>query len=92
MNNPSVGMYGKPMRTRVIAYALALLLSWQIFLPAAPQAKPRKEEILRQIGVEEKLRAEVPLDLPFSDQQRKKVNHRKFFTGEPVIVADICLQ
>ncbi len=86
MNNPSFGLYGKPMKTRVIVYALALFLSWQIFLPAAPHAEPREEEILRQIGVDEKPGAQIPLNLPFTDQHGRRVTLGKFFSGGPVIL------
>ena len=76
----------KTMKHRVIVYAFALLLSWQIFLPAAPHAAPSEEEILRQIGVDEKPGAQVPLDLPFSDSEGRKVTLGKFFSGGPVIL------
>ena len=74
------------MKHRVIVYTLALLFSWQIFLPTAPQAAPTEEEILRQIGVDEKPGAQVPLELPFTDQEGRRVTLGKFFSGGPVIL------
>jgi protein SCO1/2 len=74
------------MKLPVIFFALALLFSWQVFLPEAPHAAPTEEEILRQIGVDEKPGAKVPLNLPFSDSQGRRVTLGKFFNGGPVIL------
>ncbi len=63
-----------------------LLLSWQFFLPVAPHAALSEEEILRQIGVDEKPGDNVPLDLLFSDSEGWKVTLGKFFSGGPVIL------
>jgi protein SCO1/2 len=74
------------MKQRFLLYTLAFLLSWQMFLPATSQAVPSEEEILKQIGVDEKPGARVPLDLTFSDEHGKKVTLGKFFSGNPVIL------
>ncbi len=74
------------MKQRLLLFTLAFLLSWQVFLPATPQAAPSEEEILKQIGVDEKPGARVPLDLPFSDQHGKKVTLGRYFAGNPVIL------
>ena len=74
------------MKHRIIVYSFALLLSWQLFLPAAPHAALSEEEVLRQIGVDEKPGVQIPMDLPFSDSEGKQVTLGKFFSGGPVIL------
>lgn len=43
--------------------------------------------ILSNVGIDQKLNAQVPLDLPFRDETGQAVTLRKYFTDKPVIVA-----
>ena len=70
----------------VYTFTLTLLLSVQVILPASVYAVPSEAEILKQIGVNEKLGAQVPLDLSFNNQEGTKVALKKFFSGGPVIL------
>jgi len=70
------------------AYGVMLFLV-TVFLcafPAGLQALTPEEEILRKIGVDEKLDAVVPLDLAFTNQDGRQVRLKDYFTGEPVIL------
>jgi protein SCO1/2 len=75
------------MKHRLILSFLALFFTWQVSLPETTLAVPSEEEILKQIGVDEKIGAQVPLDLPFNNQDGTRVTLRQFFTGEPVILS-----
>jgi protein SCO1/2 len=70
------------------AYGLLLLLVAAILcaFPPGLKAQTQEEEILRKIGVEEKLDAVVPLDLTFTNQEGRQVRLKDYFTGQPVIL------
>lgn len=74
------------MKQRLLLYTLAFLLAGQVFLPVTPRAMPSEEQILQQIGVNEKPGARIPLDLPFNDQHGKQVTLARYFSGNPVIL------
>lgn len=74
------------MKQHFLLFTLTFLLAGQVFLPARPQAALREEEILKQIGVDEKPGARVPLDLPFRNQFGREVPLERYFSGNPVIL------
>ncbi|MGA7827955.1 MAG: cytochrome c oxidase subunit II transmembrane domain-containing protein [Geobacteraceae bacterium] len=74
------------MKYRFLFYALTLLLSILVFLPASAHTIPSEEEILKRIGVDEKPGGQVPLDLSFNNQEVTKVPVKHYFTGGPVIL------
>lgn len=45
-----------------------------------------QDEIMEQIGVDEKLGRQIPLDIEFTDQDGKAVKIKEYFSGEPVIL------
>ena len=45
-----------------------------------------QDAVLREIAVEEKLGAALPLDLAFFDQAGREVKLRDYFTGKPVVL------
>jgi len=64
----------------------ALLVVWLCYSPSAGAAPLTEQEILRHIGVDERLGTRLPLDLTFTDDQGKAVTLGNYFTGEPVIL------
>lgn len=66
----------------MIRAALLLAMSASLFgLPS----------LLRQVGIDQKMGAQVPLDLPFDDEAGQKVTLRKYM-GKPVILALVYYQ
>ena len=47
-----------------------------------------QSEILKQVGIDQKIGQQIPLDLPFTDDEGQAVTLRKYFGGrKPVVVA-----
>ena len=63
--------------------ALALLL----FANSGLMAQDPPAGVLAQIGIDQKLNAQIPLDLPFKDESGTSVQLRDFFHGKPVILS-----
>lgn len=68
------------------AWASALALAQGTRLPEAPNANT-KPLMLKSAGIEQKLNAQVPLQLLFNDEAGRPVTLGKFFTDKPVILA-----
>ncbi len=64
-----------------VAAALALLL-----LAGVPTQAQSLAPILRQIGIDQKLGQQLPLDLTFRDESGKAVQLRQFFNGQKPVV------
>jgi protein SCO1/2 len=64
-------------------------LTFILLLFAAPVAMAQDPPagILAEIGIDQKLNAAVPLDLPFKDESRRDVHLRDFFHGKPVVLS-----
>src|SRR5208337_2998417 len=69
-----------------IGLLLTLSLSAATFFPTPLQAHTLQDEALPNIGVDEKLGAQVPLDLVFTDQDGRQVRMGDYFSGGPVIL------
>jgi protein SCO1 len=56
---------------------------------AAAQSAPSNQlpAILQNVGIDQKLNAQAPLDLPFRDESGQAVSLQKYFTDKPVIVS-----
>lgn len=65
---------------------LALFLYASALLVYRSVAHTLRDETLPNIGVDEKLNTEVPLDLSFTDQDGRQVRLRDYFSGGPVIL------
>ena len=65
---------------------LALFLFVAPLLPGPLSAHTLQDEALPNIGVDEKLGAQVPLDLLFTDQDGRQVRLGDYFSGGPVIL------
>ena len=84
---------------RLLVTCLVLVCVW---LGAPAQAPPKmqpgeggtnsKLAILDQIGIEQRLNQQVPLDLVFSDESGQPVELRQYFGSKPVILALVYYQ
>ncbi|OGU11737.1 MAG: hypothetical protein A2075_03345 [Geobacteraceae bacterium GWC2_58_44] len=64
---------------------LGALLS-ALLLPSLARAHGPQDLVLAQVGVDEKLGARLPTELPFLDQSGERVQLSRYFTGGPVIL------
>lgn len=64
--------------------AMFLVMVWM--LPCRPEAHTLKDEGLPDVGVDEKLNAQVPPDLAFTDQDGRQVQLGDYLKGGPVIL------
>jgi protein SCO1 len=83
------------MKHPMFAIPLALLacgasLRAQIYTPPAPK-QLSASPLLKKVGIDQKMGAQVPLDLEFNDESGKLVALRQYF-GKPVILALVYYQ
>ena len=64
----------------------AFLLAFLLLLPGVALAADPQDAILREIGVDEKPGAQVPLDLPFTDASGKAVRLGDYLRDGPVLL------
>ena len=72
-------------------FLFALTLSAQIYTPPEPTQLYTRSPLLRSVGIDQKMGAQVPLDLPFTDDAGRDVTLRQYF-GKPVILALVYYQ
>ena len=71
-------------------FACAAVASAQIY--AAPQTQVyAPSRLLQKVGINQKMGAQIPLDLPFKDESGREVELRQYF-GKPVILALVYYQ
>jgi protein SCO1 len=68
-----------------IAGVLALLAVTGFAVPAA-RADTQRPQILRDVGFDQRLGAQAPLDLPFRDETGRAVTLRDYVGGKPVLL------
>ncbi len=84
-------MSSKPYASRFTPHALRFTLLG--FLAAAPSLHAQildsnaQPAILREVGIDQKLSAQVPLDLTFRDEAGQSVQLRQYFGERPVILS-----
>ena len=91
---PLLGRCVLPLRDRVspahvrIAASLprALLFAFLLLLPTAALAADPQDAILQEVGVDEKLGAAIPRDLPFTDASGKPVRLADYLDDGPVLL------
>jgi protein SCO1/2 len=67
--------------------SVLLLLSWLLYLLASPaETHEVRPALLRNVGFEQRLYAQLPLALEFRDETGKAVQLRKYFSTKPVIL------
>jgi protein SCO1 len=79
---PAAGVSPAHWRRHLAVLSLAFLL----LVPALLHAADPQDAILREIGVDEKPGAQIPLDLPFTDASGKAVRLGDYLRDGPVIL------
>ncbi|HWQ34672.1 MAG TPA: cytochrome c oxidase subunit II [Blastocatellia bacterium] len=54
---------------------------------ATVQAQGERPQLLRRVGIEQRLNAQVPLDLVFRDEEGRSVHLGDYFNGKPVVLS-----
>jgi protein SCO1 len=62
-------------------------LSRPLSVPPPGKAATERIPILKEVGIDQKLDAQIPLDLEFSNEQGQPVKLRQFFGTRPVVMA-----
>ena len=55
--------------------------------PQRPQPVGQRPEIFKQVGIDQKIGQQLPLDLAFKDERGEEVRLGQFFNGKPVLMA-----
>lgn len=83
-------MISNSLKTRkcaAFAISLACGLGFFATLPARAQNQNEKPKLLRDVGIDQNLNAQLPLDLTFRDESGRNVQLREYFGPKPVILA-----
>lgn len=82
------------LATRAWRVVVALLLSSCVFyqtssaqLPDPVQNIGVRPELLKEVGIDQKLNQSIPLNLRFNDEHGHKVELSRYFDGKPVILS-----
>src|SRR4051812_42367093 len=73
-----------------LLFACAAVASGQ-FYSAPPEHVSVPSPLLNQVGITQKMNAQVPLDVPFADESGARVTLRNY-SGKPVILALVYYQ
>ncbi len=77
------------MRSAIPLAALIPILFFSRLASAAPASGALAPPNLKDIGIEQKLDSQVPLDTMFRDESGASVPLRKYFGSKPVILAPV---
>jgi protein SCO1 len=84
--------YGSKIRNVLAALALAACASVSAWSQAAPKLQPGdsvpnvKPSILDQVGLDQRLNQQVPLDLAFNDESGQAIQLQQYFGQKPVLL------
>ncbi len=84
--------YGSTIRNVLAALALAACASVSVWSQAAPKLQPGdsvpnvKPSILDQVGLDQRLNQQVPLDLAFNDESGQAIQLQQYFGQKPVLL------
>src|SRR5215510_8198341 len=83
------GLESSPMTNhqRVGAMGLAFVCFWMFCVAVPVHAQNSLPNPLRDVGLDQRLNEQVPLDLTFRDETGKTVQLREYFGEKPVILA-----
>ena len=81
-----MNFYSKTAAALVVAAALAAPAGAQV-LPEPGQPSSAKPGALSKVGIDQRLNGQVPLDLPFVDENGRDVKLGDYFGKRPVILA-----
>ena len=76
----------KPLHPLSLALLACACASAQIYTPPAPTQLYTRSPLLQKVGIDQKMGAQVPLDLTFDDESGNPVTLRQYL-GKPVILA-----
>jgi len=89
---------GCTIRNVLVAMVLAVCVSASGWSQAAPKLQPgdavanQKPSILDQVGLDQRLNQQVPLNLTFNDETGKAVQLQQYFGSKPVILIMVYYQ
>lgn len=80
--------FGLTLLRRAGLWAWFILGLWWFCgaLPARGQSQAGRPALLRDVGIDQKLNGQIPLDLSFRDESGKTVQLREFFGEKPAIL------
>ena len=90
--------YSSTIRNLIIVSALAICTSASGWAQEAPKLQPgdavanQKPSILDQVGLDQRLNQQVPLNLTFNDETGKAVQLQQYFGSKPVILIMVYYQ
>ena len=94
---PSAKGGSQEMKIRLIARSSAFTCAAhcasraQIYAPSRKRRLYAPSRLLQKVGINQKMGAQIPLDLPFTDESGRDVTLRQYF-GKPVILALVYYQ
>jgi protein SCO1/2 len=86
------------IRTLIVVAALGICASASGWAQAAPKLQPgdavanQKPSILDQVGLDQRLNQQIPLNLTFNDETGKAVQLQQYFGSKPVILIMVYYQ
>jgi len=90
--------YSSTIRNGLIAMLLAIGTAISGLAQAAPKLQPgdtianQKPSILDQVGLDQRLNQQIPLDLTFNDENGNAVQLQQYFGAKPVILIMVYYQ
>lgn len=90
--------YGSTIRNVLVVLVLAACASVSAWPQAAPKLQPGesvpnvKPSILDQVGLDQRLNQQVPLDLAFNDESGQAVQLQQYFGQKPVLLMLVYFQ
>lgn len=76
----------RPLR-RTARLALAVLVAAPLLAPAGAAAQTSAQTVLKEVNIDQKLDAQVPLDLVFKDETGQPVRLKDYVHDKPVVLA-----
>lgn len=74
------------MKSRAPVFAMLFTLCVWLGPAAAAQTSYGRPALLRNVGIDQRMGAQLPLDVPFTDDQGRTVTLRDY-TGKPIVLA-----
>jgi protein SCO1/2 len=74
-------------KTSLVVIVIATVMLW--FVPSASAQDPLPQDLIRQVGFDQNLDAQLPLDLEFTDSTGKAVKLGDYFQGDKPVVLSL---
>jgi protein SCO1 len=90
--------YSSTIRNILMVAALAVSATCSAWAQTAPKLQPgdavpnQKPSILDQVGLDQRLNSQVPLDLTFNDENGQAIQLKQYFGAKPVILIMVYYQ